>query len=220
MPPPDVLPALREQRRHQVRAGRARRITVLLVAFVGVSLSALGLHASAALWGEGLRPSTLRLLVLAYGFLAFGGVLAAALVWPFFARCRIVPYFAREMGSYPCETSAAFARGHELYRQSAALDGLTRTLGVTPLSAFGFGDDLYGQPIRWSPAADGLRTVTAVRDAVSADSGVTRDLDTLASVLRVAADRGVGFALLLRVGGGDVQSAAVFEPRVRRGRFW
>jgi hypothetical protein len=216
----DLLPALLEQRRHQVRAGRARRIAVLLVALLGAGLSAFGLHAAASLWGRGLRPSTLALIALAYGLLAFGGVLVAALVWPLRARCRIVPYFARAMGPYPGETSAAFARGHDFYRQSAALDRLARTLGVTPLSAFGFGDDLYAQPVRWAPASDGLRTVTTLREAVAADTGLARDLDALASVLRVAADRGVEFALLLRVGGGDLQSAAIFEPRARIGRFW
>jgi hypothetical protein len=224
MPAPEVLPALLEQRRHQIRAGRARRIAVLLVALVGVSLSALGLYASAALWGTGLRPSTLTLIVLAYGLLAFGAVLVAVLAWPLGARCRIVPYFAREIGRYPGTTSMAFARGHELYRQSAALDRLARALGVTPLSAFGFGDDLYGQPVRWSAAAEGLRTVTALRGAMAANAaaprGVADDLDALASPLRVAAEHGVEFALLLRVGGGDLQSAAVFEPRARVGRFW
>ncbi len=220
MPPREVLPALLAQRRHQIRAGRARRIAVLLVTLVGVGLSGLGLHASAALWGEGLRPSTLSLSVLAYGLLAFGGVLVAALVWPFGARCRVVPYFVRAMGPYPGATSAAFSCGHELYRQSAPLDRLAAALGVTPLSAYGFGDDLYGQPVRWSPASEGLRTIAVLYAAPSLGVGVVADLDALASVLRIAADSGVDFALVLRVGGGDVQSAAVFEPRARVGRFW
>lgn len=220
MRPTDVLPALLEQRRHQARVLRPRRIRVLLVTLVGFGLSALGLYASASLWGEGLRPSTLKLVVLVYGALAFGGVLVAALIWPWRARCRVVPYFAREMGPYPGATSVAFGRGHDLYRKSAELDRIAAALGVAPLSAFGFGDDLYGQAVRWAPAADGLRTVTALRADASLAPGVAADLDALASVLRVAAEQGVEFALLLRVGGGDLQSAAVFEPRERIGRFW
>jgi len=224
MPPPDILPALLVQRRHQIRAGRTRRIVVLLVSFTGVSLSALGLYASATLWGAGLRPSTLTLIVLAYGLLAFGAVLIAAVVWPLRARCRIVPYFAREMGPYPSTMSMAFTHGHELYRHSAALERAACAMGVTPLSAFGFGDDLYAQRVHWSAAADGLQTVTTLHGAAMADTatprGLVDDLDALASALRAAAEQGVDFALLLRVGGGDLQSAAVFEPRARVGRFW
>jgi hypothetical protein len=216
----DVLPALLEQRRHQSRTMRARRIVVLVVALMGAGLAGLGVYAAVALWGEGLRPSTLTLIVLAYGLLIFGGALVALLVWSVAARCRIVPYFAREMGSYPGETSVAFGRGHDLYRESAALERLAVTLGVRPLSAFGFGDDLYAQPVRWSPASDGLRTVGALRGHPSVSPGVAGDLDALAATLRIAADRNVEFALLLRVGGGDLQSAAVFEPRARAGRFW
>ncbi len=217
---PDVLPALLEQRRHQARAMRARRIAVLVVTVVGAGLAGLGTYAAVALWGEGLRPSTLTLIVLAYGLIVFGGVLVALLVWPFTARCRIVPYFARALGSYPGPSSGAFARGRALYRDSAALERLADTLGVRPLSAFGFGDDMYGQPVRWWPAAEGLRTVTALRGDPSLGAGAADDLDALGAVLRIAAERGVDFALLLRVGGGDLQSAAVFEPRARIGRFW
>ena len=199
---------------------RARRIVVLLVTLVGVGLAALGVHAAVTLWGEGVRPSTLTLIVLAYGLLAFGGVLVALLLWPRAARCRIVPYFARELGAYPGPSSAAFGHGHALYRESAALERLAGALGVRPLSAFGFGDDLYGQPVRWSPASDGLRTAGALRGDPSLGPGVAGDLDALTAALRVAAEQGVEFALLLRVGGGDLQSAAVFEPRQRVGRFW
>jgi hypothetical protein len=127
------------------------------------------------------------------------------------------------MEPYPGPTSVAFARGRALYRRSAALDRLAGTLGVTPLSAFGFADDLFGQSVRWSPASDGLRTVDALRAGLGAEPpgpGVAEDLDALTSVLRIAADRGVEFALLLRVGGGDIQSAAIFEPASRIGRFW
>src|SRR5438876_5038520 len=54
----------------------------------------------------------------------------------------------------------------------------------------------------------------------SAGPDIARDLDALASVLRIAVAQGVGFALLLRLGGGDAQSAGVFEARSRVGRFW
>jgi hypothetical protein len=197
MGPTDVLPALLAQRRHQVRTAFTRRSWILLPA--------------------------LSVALLAFGLLVFGWMLMWGLAWPFVARGRIVPYFAREIGPYPGASAAAFRRGHDLYRHSAALERLAGRLGVTPLSAFGFGDDLVGQPVRWSAAADGLRTVTALHAAVAADAAadaVAGDLDALARALRSAAEHGVGFALLLRVGGGDLQSAAIFEPRARIGRFW
>ena len=95
---------------------------------------------------------------------------------------------------------------------------------MRPLSTFGFGDDLYEQPVHWSPPSEGLRTVEALRAGLggcpSAGPDIARDLDALASVLRIAVAQGVEFALLLRLGGGDAQSAGVFEARSRVGRFW
>ncbi len=219
-----VLPALLEQRRHQTRSALTRRGWVLLVSLLGLGLSALGLFASISSWREGVRPSPLTLIVLAFGFISFGVVLGACLIWLFRAKARIVPYFARELGPYPGESAVAFGRGHDLYRSSAALDRLAATLGVRPLSTFGFGDDLYEQPVHWSPPSEGLRTVEALRAGLggcpSAGPDIARDLDALASVLRIAVAQGVGFALLLRLGGGDAQSAGVFEARSRVGRFW
>jgi hypothetical protein len=216
----EVLSVLLEQRRRQTRWSLRHRTWVMLVVLLGLGVSVVGGYAALTLWRDGARPSALKLVVLAYGVLSFGGVLIAWALWLLRARTRVVPYFARELGRYPGESSVAFGRGHHLYRHSALLDRTAVSLGVQPLSAFGFGDDLYGQPVRWSPAAEGLRTVEALRGAVTADSDVARDLGALATALKVAADHGVEFALLLRLGAGDLQSAAVFEPRERIGRFW
>src|SRR5207249_9305298 len=101
---------------------------------------------------------------------------------------------------------------------------LAAAVGVRPVPAFGFGDDLCEQPVHWSPRSEGLRTVEALRAGLggrpSAGADIARGLGALASVLRIAVAQGVGFALLLRLGGGDAQSAGVFEARSRVGRFW
>ncbi len=123
--------------------------------------------------------------------------------WPFRLQPRIVPYFARRLGEFGGKTSAAFRRGRGVYTQIVALDRLAGARGVRPLSAFGFADDHYEQPVHWYPAAEGLRTVQALRQVCAegalAARDVPEDLDALAAVLRAAADESVEFSLVLRL---------------------
>jgi hypothetical protein len=91
-------------------------------------------------------------------------------------------------------------------------------LGVTPLSAFGFAYDHFGQQVDWHAAADGLATVEALRNQ-SKDSSAAADLETLAGVLRIAARKQVPFALVLRLWERD-NMQVVCTRETRQGNFW
>jgi hypothetical protein len=218
----DVLARVAEQRRHQVRVGRARRpwwIPWLFV--VGACLSIFGLVLSVQTLSQ--DGPTVRLFVFALATIFFGWVVAMWLTAPLWIRPRIVPYFARELGEYGGTTMVAFRGGRALYREIVALDRLARTLGVMPLSVFGFVYDHYDQKVRWHPASDGLRSVDALRRGLAAEplaaTGVVDDLEALAVVLRAANDQGVDFSLVLRLYAKDSMQA-VCTREVRQGSFW
>jgi len=219
----DVLATLSKQRRHQVRLTRQWMTWWIPWIFVaGLCVSILGLIPSVAAFVEEGSP-TIGLFVFAFFAVFFGWAVVLWLLGPFMLRPRIVPYFARELGKYGGDTMAAFGRGRGLYREIVALDALAGTLGVKPLSAFGFAYDYYEQEVRWHPAAEGLRTVEALRQALGAQlqaaPGLPRDLEALASVMHVAADRGVDFSLVLRLHAKD-NMQAVCTREVRQGSFW
>jgi hypothetical protein len=221
--PSEVLAVLSEQVRHQVRFTRQRMTWWIPWIFVlGLGVSILGLIPSIAEFREGGSPSP-TLLVFAFFALFFASVVISWLIGPFPIRPRIVPYFVRELGKYGGTTMAAFPRGAGLYREIVALEQLAESHGVTPLSAFGFGYDHYEQEVRWHPAAEGLRTAEALRQGVGAHlpaaPDVARDLEALASVLRVAADQAVDFSLVLRLHAKDSMQV-VCTREVRQGSFW
>lgn len=185
---------------------------------IGLGVSVFGLVPAIT-----LPASVTIILVFAVFTLLFGAAVARWLLDPWLISPRIVPYFARALGPHEGRTAGAFTRGRALYREMAALERLAGTLGVTPLSTFGFPDDHYEQDVRWHPATDGLRTVEALRHGLAAQPAtapdVVGDLETLASVLRAAADQGVPFSLVLRLLGKD-SLQAVCAGEVRRGSFW
>jgi hypothetical protein len=189
---------------------------------VGLGVSILGLIPSVAMSLAKGSP-TLMAVVFAVFTVFFGWTVVFSLIWPFFLRPRIVPYFPRELGPYGGTTMTAFRRGRGLYREIAGLDRLARTLGVTPLSAFGFPYDHYEQEVRWHAASEGLRTVDTLRQGLDTRlptaPDVTADLDALASVIREAADQQVGFSLVLRLHAKDSMQA-VCSREVRQGSFW
>lgn len=217
----DVIERLAEQRRHQVRLARARRPWWIAWLFVGgACVSIFGLVLSVqALPHDG---PTVRLFVFAVATIFFGWVVAMWLTAPLWIRPRIVPYFVRELGEYGGTTMVAFRRGPALYRE-IALDRLARTLGVPPLSDFGFAYDHYDQVVRWHPASDGLRSVNALRRGLAAEplaaAGVADDLEALAVVLRAANEQGVDFSLVLRLYAKDSMQA-VCTQEARQGSFW
>jgi hypothetical protein len=153
----------------------------------------------------------------------FGWALVGWLTWPLRIRPRIVPYFARPLAEHGGETSRAFRRGRGLYREIIALDELATALGVTRLSAFGFAYDHYGQEVRWHAAAEGRRTVEALRHGLGAPlraaPDVAGDLEALAAALRVAEERGIDWSLVLRLNRKDsLQAVSTLEGR--QGSFW
>jgi hypothetical protein len=221
--PNDVLTILSTQQQHQLAIARRRQprwITWLFVIGLGVSIVGLALSIAAVRAGE---PATRALVACAVATVFFGWAVTLWLIAPLRIRPRIVPYFTRELGPVGGDTMAAFVRGRGLYREIVALERLAATLGVTPLSAFGFAYDYYEQEVRWHAAADGLRTVMALRRGLEgprpAAPDVAADLETLARVLTVAADRDVAFSLVLRLHAKD-SLQAVCTREVRQGSFW
>jgi hypothetical protein len=219
----DVVAILSEQRRHQVRIHRERMTWWIPWIFViGLGVSILGLVASvAAFRADGSQTVS----VAAFGVfsLLFSWPVVLWLLGPFLLRPRIVPYFATELGSYGGETMAAFQRGRGLYREIVALEQLGRSLGVKSLASFGFRYDHYGQNVQWHPASEGLSAIDALRQGLGTQGAIGRevalDLDTLASVLRTAADRGVDFSLVLRLHATE-NMQGVCTREVRQGSFW
>ena len=219
----DVRSVLEEQRRRQLRFHLKQGAWIAWVPVIGFGLSSMGLLAARALAQDGVGLSTPKLVFLWFGFVSFGLGLAAVLTAPLRLEPRIVPYFARQIEEYGGMSSRAFVRGRGLYRDIAALESLAGTLGVTPLSTFGFADDYYGQEVQWHAASEGVTTVEALRQALGArlpaELEAAQDLEALASVLRLAADQGVDFCLALRIERKDsLQVVSSMEPR--RGRFW
>jgi hypothetical protein len=219
----DVLAILSEQCQHQVRLTRKRMTWwIPLIFFVGLCVSILGLIPSIAASLEKGSP-TLKAFTFSLMTMFFGWVVAQWLIWPFRLTPRIVPYFARALGEYGGKTMTAFARGRGLYREIAALEQLAGTLGVKPLSAFGFAYDYYQQEVKWHAASEGIRTVEALRQGLGAHllaaPDLTQDLEALASILRAAADQNVEFSLVLRLHAKDSMQG-VCTREVRQGSFW
>jgi hypothetical protein len=220
--PNDVLAILWAQRRHQVRLTRKRMTWWIPWIFVvGLGVSIFGLIPSIAAFRQ--VGAAVPVFAFAAFTVLFGWAVVVWLIGPFPIRPRIVPYFARELGEYGSKTMTAFARGRGLHRRIVELEQLALTLGVKPLSAFGFAYDHYEQDVSWHAAPDGVRTVEALRQGLGphliAAPEVADDLDALASVLREAADRGVDFSLVLRLYAKD--SMQVVRTREdRQGSFW
>jgi hypothetical protein len=219
----DVVAVLSAQRRHQLRVHRERMTSWIPWIFVvGLGVSILGLIPSiAAFRADGSEMMSVGVFALFSAL--FGWSVVLWLIGPMLVRPRIVPYFAREVGRYGGETMGAFRRGRGLYREIVALDELARRLGVKPLAAFGFGYDHYEQKVQWHPPSEGLRTVEALRQALGTAAPAARDvaldLDTLASVLRAAANLRVDFSLVLRLYATD-DTQAVCTREDRQGSFW
>jgi hypothetical protein len=213
---------LEKQRQLQVRFHSTQGAWIVWIAVVGFGFSAVGLAAAWILARHGQGLSAPKLALLWFGFLCFGAAPVFRLTWPLRLRPRIVPCFSRQIEEYGGRTSAAFPRGRGLYREIVTLEALADTLGVTPLSTFGFTDDYYGQEVRWHPASEGVKTAGALRESLDArllaDRDVTRDLEALGSVLAIAAGQGVDFALTLRLQKDSLQVVSSWEQR--QGRFW
>jgi len=220
--PNDLPRILSEQRRHQVSLHRKWMTWWIPWIFViGLCVSILGLVPAISVFQQ--DGVTTRLVVFALSAVFFGWAVVLWLIGPLLFRPRIVPYFARELGEYGGKTMAAFVRGRELYQEITALEQLAQSLGVRPLSTFGFAYDYYEQQVQWHPATEGLRTTETLRQGLAArptvTPGLADDLDALAQVLRTAADCAVDFSLVLRLHAKD-NMQAVRTRETRQGSFW
>jgi len=216
----EVSEKLSGQCRRQVDFHRRKMRWIGWLFVVGSSVSILGLVSLP--FSERPFP-TGKTALFALAALYFGAGVARWLSWPFPLRPRLVPYFARQLGEYGGQTSAAFSRGRGLYRTIVALDRLASELGVRALSGFGFADDFYEQEVQWHEASEGLRSVEVLREnldaRLSGSPDVADDLSALASVLCVAAEQHVAFSLTLRLHKKD-SLQVVSSMESRHGRFW
>jgi hypothetical protein len=218
-----MLAILEEQCRHQVRVSRQRIPWFIPAIFIaGLMVSLLGLIPALIEFRESKSP-TFNLFLFGVFTLLFGWVVVSWLLWPYWLRPRIVPYFPRELGRCGGPSMAAFRRGRALYQASEALERLAESLHVQPLTAFGFAYDFYGQEVKWHAVPEGLRTVEALQrnleGSPSASPEVARDLAALRDVLRMAADQNVEFSLVLRLDAKE-SLQAVCTREVRQGSFW
>ena len=197
--PTDVAPSrfsywrgypLRYRERLQVEGKRAAVSVLLLVVLPGGGALAWFLGSA---WAP-LRIIVGLILLAMAGFGAFWcGRIVAALVF-----ARVVPYFEKSLGDGP-----PLASGAELAKHSQRLDELAVLADATPLSSFGFNDDLAGEAVTWHEPALALATVRALSAKLSdAESALKRDLEQLAEALNRAAARRIRFALLLRTSYG------------------
>lgn len=213
---------LAQQLQIQRQADRKRMTWWLPWVFVvGLCFAALGLYVAVASYLLDGRRFGVMGIVFTIFFLLFGWSVLLWLTIPLRIKPRIVPYFASMLADYGGASSAAFKRGRQLYLQFDELERRAVAAGVTPLSAYGFADDYYGQEVRWRSANEGLNTVMALRAACDArdEPELAADLAALEGALRIAQEKGVTFSLALRPGASD-SLQVVSSMEVRSGRFW
>ena len=138
-------------------------------------------------------------------------------------RPRIVPYFERKYfrsgdPSRPVaeESRSAFRAGTAIAADLTRLDDVARQMGVTPLSSFGFGDDLFHQTPQWSDITEGVRTIETL--IPKADNQTAEDLRTLLAALQKVRATQQRFSLILRYGPDEFISGVEMEKRI--GSFW
>ncbi len=108
-----------------------------------------------------------------------------------------MPYFQRRVGGID-----TFLAGRSLARTLAQLDTVASDLRVSPLSSFGFNDDLRNEPLRWHPPQEGLGTVTTLlhhltEHPAAAAEPIVEDLRKWQSALEKAVAADIPFCVLL-----------------------
>lgn len=221
-PPRPSKPTLRLQERFLRRYGLLWHLFGFPGVFflVGLGLAVPGARA-ASINFAGTR--TLGAGVSAAILIGFSVYLGAYFVvvlwfWPL-ASARLVPYFEKPLNSTARE---AFKRGFALVREFDGLERRASQLGVTPLSAFGFGDDMLGQAVVWHTADDGLKTARALVASFQQeghDSNLLEDLQALEAALEEAEAAAVRFSFVVRLG-SDANGVQNAELCQRKGAFW
>ncbi len=196
------------------RRGRRRAIVgaigclapFLVASLVGLTCASYGfLEAPRAL--AVTRLVGLLVLSSLFGFWLWEGLCVAR-------STTIVPYFERRVGDIH-----TFGSGSEVAKHCQELDEFSLRLGLTPLSAFGFDDEYFGEKLTWHSAEIGLVTVVGLLQffrenddrTVSSNGQLIRELVAIEDALRKAAEHGIKFCLLLRI--GNVTNAMEWEQR-------
>jgi len=144
---------------------------------------------------------------------------------------RVVPYFREKHSKRQLDRSAlteswqAFNGGYGIAADLPILDALARSKDVTPLSSFGFGDDLFRQAPQWSDLSDGVRTVSTLVELlreggtpVGVSAATQSDLQSLHLALQRALETQSLFSLIVRYGPDDFISGVEMDKR--EGTFW
>ena len=193
------------ERRSTIRGTLGCAGPFFLASWVGFACSVYAFTESAGrtgLWGL-------------FGLLGFSIFFSLILVFAFrvASQTSIVPYFQNEVGDIH-----TFVRGHAVARSCQVLDDLALQLGLTPISAFGFNDDMARETVVWHPPEQGLATfsglLAALQDrpnAVPRQDRLIKELTAIVDALQKATGQNIPFSLLLRVGDGT--SAMEWEQR-------
>ena len=190
--------------KHRYFRGYPSRYRGHLFSQIGCSIGclpivALPLHAASFYWnaihGHLRTGPVIALLLSGLLFLLFVTIVANG-----FPRPQILPYFEKRLGQ-----TDTWLRGQALARNCRALDEAAIAHGVTPLSAFGVGDELAGEEFEWHDAGRGVETVRKLQellprfpDLVDDRVAVGDELQFMEEALAKAAERGVRFCLHIR----------------------
>ncbi|MFN0053933.1 MAG: hypothetical protein ACKV0T_17275 [Planctomycetales bacterium] len=194
----------RRDRRETLRWSLGCLGPFLLASLIGGAASTFAYWSHAAP-GDLFRTLALGAFVCYFAFLIWRAVAVAS-------ETAIVPYFQRPLGGI-----VTFSGGHRVARSCRRLDELAAQRGLTPLSAYGFNDDLQGEPLNWHPPEQGLATFDGLLAGIYevADSDVDKrlveELTAMRDALEKAVVQRVPFCLLLRV--GDSTNAQEWELR-------
>lgn len=205
--------------RRRARIGAAIHVIILiaLLVFCGIAL-----RESATRFVEGRTVGSGLTTLFLGGFeILFVWHLISAIALNLADRPRVVPYFSEKYFDRKAseESWAAFRGGYNLVADLSRLDQLAMKSGVTPLSSFGFADDLLKQSVQWNLPDDGIRTLTSlINEGDELSVGTRSDLAVLAAALKKASENQERFSLLVRFGKDDYISGV--EVGKRQGTFW
>jgi hypothetical protein len=136
---------------------------------------------------------------------------------------RVTPYFDSKVLASKIGWIDTYCSGQHLARHVLELDELARALGVTPLSEFGWNDDMCGEALVWHDSAIGLKSVNAILAHLHGEEfldgeqiGVIDDLKRIADALSRTHQAGIRFCLILQH--GDATNA--MEHEQRKGSFF
>lgn len=109
----------------------------------------------------------------------------------------IAPYFERRVGDIH-----TYSRGKALGMLCPKLDELASTLGINPISSFGFADDFYGGTPVWHDATEGLRTFSALKQELERrggqqDPALNEEMRLIIEALEKAAAQSIRFCLVI-----------------------